>query len=279
MQLKELYAHLKSNLPAENAELEARIILEDVAKIEWSDLITSPDKAVEVNIVTAIEAMITARNAGKPLSRILGHKEFYGRAFKVTEDTLDPRPDTEILIEKALAFAQIASPQTILDLGTGTGCIITTLLAELPEAKGEAVDISTKALAVAADNANVHGVSNRLTFTQSSWFDEITGKYDLIVSNPPYIDSAVIANLTPEVKNHDPILALDGGKDGLDPYEIIFSKIKNHLNEGGRAFLEIGYDQCGHISRIAENYRIRVEAIYPDLAGNPRVVEISCGDK
>jgi release factor glutamine methyltransferase len=272
MNLKALQSHIKTIC----TDSETRIILEDIAGVTTSDLITAADKAISESIITKIQSILAQRAAGKPLSKILGYKEFYGHTFKVTEHTLDPRPETEILIDHALALIKpIAAPQ-ILDLGTGTACIPLSILCENKAASATAVDISPDALAVAKENA---ANNPRIQFIQSDWFENVQGQFDLITANPPYIDSAEIANLSSEVKNHDPILALDGGKNGLDPYKIIFSQIKKYLKPAGRGLFEIGYDQCGYISRLAEKYRIRIEAIHPDLAGIPRVVEISCGDK
>lgn len=275
MQLKSLYESLK----AEIDDLDARIIIEECAGLTWTDIIANPDKVIAPDQITTITTIVERRKNGEPLSRILGKRQFWGLDFALSPETLDPRPDTEILVEHALAFAKTLEAPTILDMGTGTGCIPIALLHELPTATAIATDIQQNALKTALQNARTHGVHTRFRLRHADWFSGITEKFDLITSNPPYISVESIANLSPEVQNHDPILALDGGKNGMEPYEIIFSQIKNHLNDGGRAFLEIGFDQCGYITRLAEKTGIRIEAIHPDLAGIPRVVEISCGDK
>ena len=275
MKLSFLYKGLKESL---GCDLEARRILEDYAQIRWSDILSHPDKEISEKACAAIARVEKRRLAGEPLSRIAGQREFYGRNFMLGADTLDPRPDTEIMIEAALKALQNPAP-SILDLGTGTGCILLTLLAELPNAQGTGIDLSQGALEVAQGNAARHGLEARATFIQSNWWDSVEGAYDLIISNPPYIPNQDIANLAPEVKNHDPILALDGGVDGYDAYKIIFSRLKKHLNAGGFALFEIGINQCGYIVRLAEESGFTVDAIHPDLAGIPRVVEISCGDK
>ncbi len=274
MKLSALYKDLKDAL---GNDLEARMILEDYADVSWSDILSCPDRDIDDS---QIRNILKRRLAGEPLSRIAGEREFYGRSFALGADTLDPRPDTETLIDAALK-AHTTPPKTILDLGTGSGCILLTLLAQWPEARGVGVDLAGGALDIARANAQCHNLSDRTTFVQSNWWESLEDsvKFDLIVSNPPYIPNQDIANLDIEVKNHDPILALDGGNDGMDAYKIIFSQLKIHLNTGGLAFFEIGVGQCGYISRLAEDYRIRIEAIHPDLAGIPRVVEISCGDK
>jgi release factor glutamine methyltransferase len=213
----------------------------------------------------------------------MGYKEFWGLRFDLNDHTLDPRPETEILVEHVLNWVSENDlqnkPIRILDLGTGTGCIPITLLTELPAATAIAADLSQDALDMAQQNAARHDVAGRIAFQKSNWFSNIDGQFDVIVSNPPYIDSNDVPNLHPDVQNHDPILALDGGKNGIEPYEIIFSSLKNFLKPGGAAFFEIGAEQCGYITRLSEKTMSRIEAIYPDLAGIPRVVQITCGDK
>src|SRR5690606_22717337 len=159
--------------------------------------------------------------AGEPVSRIIGRKEFWGLAFKVTPDTLDPRPDTETLVEAALGWARAqARPLSILDLGTGTGCILIALLRELPAARGLGVDISEAALAVSRENAASHGVAGRAEFRQGNWFAALNPgeSFDLVVSNPPYIAESALESLAAEVKNHDPRAALTDEKEGLEAY-------------------------------------------------------------
>jgi release factor glutamine methyltransferase len=275
MKLLDLHAYIKTHC----SPAETRILLEDIIGNTPAELITSGDKQIPQPIIDKIKAILSEKATGKPLSKILGYKEFYGLNFIVSEHTLDPRPETEILVMRALEIIEDIQSPSVLDLGTGTGCIPISILSHHQNATAIAADISDAALQVAATNTENHGLNHRLILKNSDWFKNINGKFDLITANPPYIDSEEIPNLSPEVKNHDPILALDGGKNGLDPYKIIFSSIKNFLKPQGRALFEIGYDQCGHILRLAENYRIRIDAIHPDLAGIPRVVEIYCGDK
>lgn len=273
--LSELYAALKKELP----DLDARWMIEKRTGFDFSDLITKPDEEISSDVLTHIQNDLNERLSGRPLSKIYGEKEFFGLRFKVSEDTLDPRPDTEVLIEKVLDAYGEDVPKTILDLGTGTGCILITLLKQFPEATGFAVDVSDAALEVAKDNAKFHGCESRITFLKSDWFENVEGTFDLIVSNPPYIDADVIPILEKEVRNHDPILALDGGEDGMQAYRQIFSKVFSHLNTGGKLFLEIGYDQESKVMRLAEDHSGLVVGKYRDYAGVLRVVEISGGDK
>ncbi|MGB4056985.1 MAG: peptide chain release factor N(5)-glutamine methyltransferase, partial [Alphaproteobacteria bacterium] len=193
--------------------------------------------------------------------------------------TLDPRPETEILVDRALDLFRAAPPRRFLDLGTGTGCIPITLLSKWPGSYAIAVDLSESALNTARINARKHGVSERLGLVCGEWAGALATGFDLILSNPPYIPSAEIKNLEEGVRNHDPILALDGGDDGLEAYKNIFSSLKWHLNRGGKALFEIGAGQSDDVVRLAGNHGLCVEAVRPDYAGIQRVVEISSGDK
>lgn len=284
MKISDIYRSIKINLDdagIDTAELDARWILEHRADVEWSDLISNGDQRLDEKIVALVEDDVERRIAGEPLSRIYGVRQFWGLDFKVTEHTLDPRPDTETLIEAVLSYYKDkgGAPAHILDLGTGTGCILITLLKAFPEAKGVAVDKSVDALRVCENNARAHDVENRTRFIEGSWFDSVEGAFDLIVSNPPYISNQVIPKLSDAVKNHDPILSLDGGKDGLDAYRDIFSGLCSHLKPCGKVFLEIGYDQFEDVVRLSEESRFFDTQLHLDLAGQPRVVEISSGDK
>lgn len=282
MAIKLHYQDAKQNLEEAGVEtpaLDARVLLQHVSGISDADFI-SGDGLLSNEQKRELSNYIFRRMTGEPVSKILGRKEFYSREFKVTKDTLDPRPDTETLIEQALKWAKGQHEDLrILDLGTGTGCIIITLLAELPGSTGVACDYSAAALEVTKTNAQMHDVADRLDFVQSDWFEDVQGTYDLIVSNPPYIPNPEIATLPKEVRNHDPILALDGGKDGLEPYKMIFSNLKIFLKPNGRAFFEFGFSQAENVSRLVDDSNLSMVGITPDIAGIPRVVEISNGEK
>lgn len=254
------------------------MIIEHITGYGAEAFITKPETPISDAHQKEVDNIVRRRIAGEPLTRILGVREFWGLEFEVTPDVLDPRSDTETLIEAALKWAGSQADKCIriLDLGTGTGCIPIALLTELPKATAVAVDVSEQALAVATRNANKNDVVNRITFKQSDWFTSLSDqKFDLIVSNPPYISESVIQNLDAEVKNHDPILALLGGESGLNCYEIIISDLEKHLKERGRAFLEIGYDQAQSVSRLVDESNLRLHRVVRDLGGNDRVVEIS----
>lgn len=263
----------------DTAERESRIILEQRTDYGWSDLIAFPDKVISDAEYALIESDIEKRCSGVPLSRIYGMREFWGLPFVLSEDTLDPRPDTELIIDLALQRFDVSKPLRILDLGTGSGCILVSLLHEFKNAFGVGLDLSFGAVSCARSNADKNQCGDRSAFICGSWLESIHGKFDLIVSNPPYISNQVIPTLSREVQNHDPILALDGGDDGLNPYKIIFPILSQYLNEGGIALFEIGYDQESSAMRLAEESGFAQRTVHMDLAGNPRVVEISGGDK
>ena len=229
----------------DGADLDARLLLQHAAGLAHEDLVADPQKTVDGAL---FRVLINRRAASEPVSRIIGQREFHGRDFMVTPDTLDPRADTETVIEEALA----GEASRILDLGTGTGAIAITLLSERPRWTGIATDISSRALAIARANAARHGVADRLGFVHGSWFDGIAGRFDLIISNPPYIPLATIATLERDVKDFDPHQALDGGPDGLEAYRRIAAGAGAHLAGSGRVVLEIGAGQAADVTRIFE---------------------------
>lgn len=270
-QLASLLAAATARLKAAGCEtpvLDARLLLQAAAGISREELIMGPDRALTAEQLQRFENFIIRRERHEPVSRILGEREFYGRVFRVTPDTLDPRPDTETLIEAALAVMPQAA--RLLDLGTGTGAIAITLLAEQPQARGVATDLSPAALAVARENAARLGVAERLTLLEGSWFDPISGTFDIILSNPPYIPEGEIAGLSPDVRDFDPGLALSGGTDGLDPYPIIASAAAAHLAPGGQVLVEIGAGQADDIAAIFTAAGFRPAGRHRDLGGHER---------
>lgn len=280
--LKDVYRHIKTTLQdagIEDFDLEARYIILHRSGYDFGEIIAKPDIILDSDLLLRITEDVEKRLSRMPISRIYGEREFWGIKFDLSPDTLDPRPDTETILELSIERLDRSLPLRILDLGTGTGCILIALLHEFKNASGVGVDLSAGAVKTASSNALQANVQNRVSFVQGSWFSPVEGLFDLIVSNPPYISNQVIPTLTPEVRNHDPILALDGGGDGLDAYRSIFSLLKNYLSPSGLALFEIGYDQCEQVSRLAEEYSLSVRGVHLDLAGQPRVVEISCGDK
>jgi len=216
----------------------------------------------------AFTVAIAARARRRPVAQITGQRLFWGRSFRVTPDTLDPRPDTEVLIEAALA----APFDRVLDIGTGTGCILLTLLAERPEAQGLGTDISPAALAVAAGNAKTLGLTARAAFQQANWLEGVQGRYDLIVSNPPYIAQDEMAGLAPEVRDHEPHLALTDGADGLTAYRALVRAAPAALLPGGRLIFEIGPTQGQAVAGLLAMSQMTDIRVLPDMDGRDRVV-------
>ncbi|MFC2966551.1 peptide chain release factor N(5)-glutamine methyltransferase [Acidimangrovimonas pyrenivorans] len=214
------------------------------------------------------EAALAARCRRQPVSRITGSRAFWGRDFRVTPDVLDPRPETESLI----AAAMEAPFARVLDLGTGSGAILVTLLAERPRASGLGTDVSDAALAVARANARALGVGDRAEFRRSDWFSAVDEAFDLIVSNPPYIAAEEMAGLSPEVRDWEPHLALTPGGDGLDAYRAIAAGAPGHLTPGGRLLVEIGPRQGAAVAAFFVAAGLEKVRICPDLDGRDRVV-------
>ncbi len=238
----------------ETPSLDARLLLQHATGLSHAELIADEMALISAEQEHHFTAMVERRSRYEPVSRILGAREFYGRVFHVTRDVLDPRADTETVVDVCLAL----EPNRILDLGTGSGILAITLLAERAFASALAVDVSAAALAVANRNAQSLGVAARLSLVESSWFSEVEGQFDLVVSNPPYIPRGEISGLDVEVKAHDPHLALIGGDDGLQCYREIAKDAAVHLAEGGSIVLEIGAGQAEDVAHIfaAEGYEL-----------------------
>lgn len=252
---------------------DARFLLLGILGLETRDLLIEGERRVSADEAAALDAALARRLAGEPVARILGAWEFWGLPFRLGPDTLVPRPDTEILVEVALAAVpDRTAPVRCLDLGTGTGCILTALLSELPRASGVGLDRSDGALRVARDNAVANGVGDRARFVVGDWCEALRGTFDLVVSNPPYIAHDVIATLDREVRMHDPAAALDGGVDGLDAYRRILDGAAGLLAPGGRLVLEIGYDQASAVRALACAAGFPDRGLTRDLAGRDRVV-------
>ncbi len=264
----------------ETAALDARMLLLDGLGIPHSVFIADPNLTLQEDEAARLEAMLARREGREPVSRILGWREFYGRQFEINEHVLDPRPDTETLVKTALdAAAQrfgAKEPCRLLDIGTGSGCIAISLLAERSNWSGTASDVSAEALKVAAMNADQNGVANQLTLVETNCAEGIDGKFDLVVSNPPYIADLETSELMPEVKNHDPAEALFAGPKGLDTYEAILASTGPLLSEKSLILFEAGATQADEIRELALGYGFGVpngvEVNCYDLGGHERVV-------
>ena len=252
--------------------LDARILVQHAFNISHTSIVTEPDRQYTEENAEAFHALLARRIAGEPVSRILGEREFYGRNFKTSPAVLDPRPDTETLIDLCLEHLPPDEAMTILDLGTGSGILALTLLAERPLKTAVAVDVSDMALAIAKENARTWGLTKHLKFVQGSWFESIEGAFDLIVSNPPYIASTEIPRLEIEVRNHDPHLALDGGPDGLDCYRAIVAGAPLHLKPHGKVAVEIGAGQKLDVTVIFQQNGFRLVDQKRDLGGHDRAL-------
>ena len=252
----------------EEAKLDARLLLEELCGTDRNDLLVHGDRPVteeqEKNYVNQIEL----RSRHIPLQHITGYQEFMGLRFKVTPDVLIPRQDTETLVEEVLK--NLHDGMRILDLCTGSGCILLSLLRYSNDCVGVGADLSKKALAVAEENAGALGLSAE--FVQGDLFEPVTGKFEIIVSNPPYIPSNVIPTLMEEVREHDPLMALDGKEDGLYFYREITGQAGEYLYPGGMLFLEIGCEQAEAVTELMKNAGYRDVTVCKDLAGLDRVV-------
>lgn len=244
-------------------QVDASALLDAAAGRKSAAIDQVPD-----DVADNFRRMIARRARREPVSHITGRRAFWMHEFKVTKDVLDPRPDTETLVEYALSLPF----NRVLDLGTGSGCIIISLLAERASATGLSVDMSSAALDIARENAEHIGVSDRLALTQSNWFERVSGQFDLIVSNPPYIPDQVFEGLEPEVRRFEPKMALTAGKDGLDAYRVISAQAKRFLTKGGRLVVEIGYDQRAAVTELFLNEEYEDVTCHRDLAGKDRVI-------
>ncbi len=263
------------------AERNAKWLLKAQAGINDATFLACPQHEISQDDYLALQNALRRILHGEPISRVLGTQEFWGKLFFLSPATLDPRPETEIIVEKVIKnFSHKGNePLDILDLGTGTGCILISLLDEFQKSFGVAVELSYDALHMACLNASINGVEERILPVCGSWADSLSHKFDIIVCNPPYIASGQIESLPGNVLFYDPILALDGGQHGIRAIKKIISQIKFLLKNDGKAFIEIGMGQVDNVLRLIEDIDTLEADVHPDMAGIPRVVEISCGDK
>lgn len=271
MNYRKLYETGKDRLEKagiQEAALDARLLLEEVCGTDRNTLLVHGDRAVTEEEETQFRIFIERRSTHEPLQQITGWQEFMGLRFSVTEDVLVPRQDTETLVEEVMRY--LRDGMEILDVCTGSGCILLSLLRYSNGCRGVGCDISEKALAVAAQNAKELGISAQ--FIQSDLFESIEGRFEYIVSNPPYIRKDMIPTLMEEVRDHEPLIALDGGEDGLDFYRKITREATEHLYSGGMLFFEIGYDQGETVKLLMEEEGYEEVTVSQDLAGLDRVV-------
>jgi release factor glutamine methyltransferase len=253
---------------------DARVLMATALGVPLDRMSLIARDALPEAAARCFEAMVVARAGRQPVAQIVGERDFWGRRFRVTRDVLDPRPETETLIAAAL---EGPSPGSVLDLGTGSGAILVTLLAEWPAARGLGIDASTAALAVAAENARRHGVADRAEFRHGDWADPVEASFDLVVCNPPYVAEPELASLAPDVRDWEPRLALTPGPTGLEAYAHLAPEMARLLAPGGRAFFEIGADQGRSVPAVFAASGVPVRTVLVDLDGRDRVVVLGTG--
>lgn len=250
---------------------DARILLAHAASVDAARVTLIAPEEIAPEIAERFEQLVALRAVRVPVSQLIGSRGFYGRDFRISRDVLDPRPETETLIELALSEPF----DRVLDLGTGSGCILVTLLAERPTATGVGADLSEAACLQASANAVLHKVADRAEVIQSDWFERVEGRFDLIVSNPPYLAATEMADVAPELRDHEPAMALTDGLDGLSVYRIIADQAQGYLTAAGRVLVEIGWEQGDAVSAIFRDAGWAGVTLAHDLDGRPRVV---CAD-
>lgn len=274
--LVSLWTDVRKRLEAAGVDtpvLDARLLLEAGAGVSRLEIVTDPRRAVTEAQVNAVDAMTQRRESREPVSHIIGRKHFWTLDLAVNANVLTPRPETEFVVEAGLQELLPAdAAHRVLDLGAGSGAIILALLKERPNATGIAIDVSAKALEVLRRNAGALGVADRLAIRQCDWANGVDERFDLVVSNPPYIPTGDIQGLAPEVSRFEPWLALDGGQDGLDAYRTIAESLPRLLRSGGAFALEVGLSQAESVSGLLREAGLTVAEPRRDLAGIPRVV-------
>lgn len=258
-----------------NAENEAKWLLQSITGWRGQAILFDQSLVLTADQLAEFEDGITRRGAHEPLAHIIGEMEFWSLSFAVTPATLIPRADSETLVEAVLQKMDKTKPQTLLDLGTGSGCLLLSLLHECPMLSGVGVDRSADALKVATQNAKTHRLTSRAVFTESSWFDSVTapkGGFDIIISNPPYIPSKDMDDLMESVKAHEPHSALDGGADGMDAYRAIVAELPKYLASGGLLAFEIGIAQADDVVALMAAQNLQNLQRHSDLMGIERVI-------
>jgi release factor glutamine methyltransferase len=257
----------------EEPRRHARRLVASALAISRADLFGHPDRAVDEQQIGRIRAMLGRMVKREPLSRILGKREFWGLEFALSAETLDPRPETETVVEAVLRRnPERRAPLRFLDLGTGTGCLLLTLLAEFPAASGVGIDIAERAVRTAACNAVALGVADRALFLVGDWGAAVSAKFDAVVTNPPYIASGELRLVPREVACYDPWRALDGGEDGLSAYRAIATHLPRLLASNGIFVTEVGIDQAEAVVAVMRTNGLDLDGIEKDLAGIPRCV-------
>ena len=251
--------------------LDSEILLSNILQKSREKILVNLDQKLNSKNILKFKKYIRRRSKNEPVAYILGEKEFWSKKFIVNKDTLIPRPETELLVEKLVELFK-GKKISILDIGTGSGCIILSLLGNLDKSVGLGVDVSNKAILIANKNAERHELSNRVKFLNKSFESIFSKKFDLIVSNPPYIERKNIKNLSEDIRRFEPIMALDGGNDGLDLIKKVIYKSKRILKIKGTLALEIGNEQIKKVSKILVDNNFRIIHVIKDYKNNVRCV-------
>ena len=256
----------------ETSSLDSRIILKEVCCFDEKELILNSKLIVTKNKISEVDKILARRISGEPVSKIFGKRDFYESTFLISEDVLDPRPETELIIEIANNFILDKGYKNFIDLGTGSGCIILSILKDNKSLRALGIDISNKAINIAQKNCSNLNLEKQATFLVSNWLSKVSGSYDLIISNPPYIPSKDVDTLSANVKNYDPLISLDGGEDGLKCYRQIAEDINRVIGKNGRVVLEIGYNQAEDVIKIFESKDFIFLDKYIDINGLDRIL-------
>ena len=275
MILKEIQRKLCNNfsiIGIETPELDARIILKEVLSLDDKDLILKESLDIPNELIEKIIAIESRRLNGEPISKIFKKRDFYNSTFLISNDVLDPRPETELIVEIANNYIDKNEVKNILDLGTGSGCILLSILKENKMINGLGIDLSKDAISIAKQNSKKLNLETQSNFLISNWMSSLNYKYDLVVSNPPYIASEDIKKLSKSVKIYDPILSLDGGDDGLNSYRLIASDLKRVVSKNALIIIEIGYNQSLQVIEIFKKNNFKLMKKYNDINGLDRVL-------
>ena len=277
MTAREAVRHGAARLAAagvDNPRLDARLLLAHAESVEPVALIAEPDRVVDES---RYDGLLARRAAREPLAYIVGRQEFWSLPFQVSPATLIPRADSEAVVAEALDVLAPNDPEPVLDLGTGTGCLLLAVLHERGRAWGVGVDLAPEAAKLAAANARALGLSERALFLAGDWDAPLAGRFALVLSNPPYIVAGEVAGLQPEVARWEPRQALDGGADGLAAYRRLLGRLPCLLAPGASAVLEVGAGQAELVAALARHAGLSVAAARPDLSGTCRAVRLKCG--
>jgi len=259
------------------ARLDARLLVAGALDIPPMTVFSRPERELTPEEEARLDVMASQREARQPMAQILGRRDFWTMTFAVSPATLDPRPDSETLIEAAMElFPDRSAPLRVLDLGTGTGCLLLSVLSEYPQATGLGIDLSPEALAVANRNLQTLGFAGRAQMRPGNWYDGITDRFDLVLSNPPYIPAGDIAGLEPEVRQWEPLSALVGGEDGLDCYRLLAAGVGGVLKPGGVVLWEVGAGQAASAGALLAKAGLTVLEPRRDLGGIDRCVRALC---